>query len=139
VLAALGGPAGAQLQKTAGAVIQSFGLVGTWANDCSRNLDAHQPGYKMIFEVPDKGPPTRTIISSDGVKKTTIKADILGASPLGTTALVIQAKVTGGDSDGAPLPASAFLGLDQSFEKTGPDVLYVKGRDPVRLQRCPGG
>jgi hypothetical protein len=138
-LLALGGSASAQSGGGAtGAVIQAFGLVGTWANDCSRNLDAHQAGFKMIFAVPEQGPPTRTTVSSDGAHKTTTKADILGAQPLGTTALVIQAKVTGGDRDGGPLPSSAFLGLDQSFEKNEPNVLYVKGRDPVRLERCPG-
>jgi len=139
LLVALGGPVWAQQGNAGGAILQGFGLVGTWANDCTRNLDKHQAGYKMIFEIPEKGPPTRTTISSDGTHKTMVKADILGAQPLGTTALVIQAKVTGGDRDGGPLPSSAFLGLDQSFEKTEPNVLYVKGRDPVRLERCPGG
>jgi len=138
LLIALGGPAGAQPVNPAGAVIQGFGLVGTWANDCSRDLDKHQVGYKMIFTVPEKGLPTRTVISSDGVHKTMTKADILGAQPLGTTALVIQAKITGGDRDGGPLPGSMTTGLDQSFEKSEPNVLYVKGRDPVRLERCPG-
>ena len=78
--------------------------------------------------------------SSDlnGVKTTTITADILGAEPLGSTGLVIQAGATAGDADGKPLPSSAFPGLDQSFEKTAPNVLFVKGRDPVRLVRCPG-
>src|SRR5581483_11076772 len=97
LLAALGGTTRAQMPNPSGAIIQGFGLTGTWANDCTRNLDKHQAGFKMIFEVPEKGPPTRTTISSDGTHKTTVKADILGAQPLGTTALVIQARVTGGD------------------------------------------
>lgn len=139
VLVALGGPAGAQQVNPAGAVIEDFGLVGTWADDCGRDLDKQQVGFRMIFAVPRKGAPTRTVISSDGAHKTTTKADILGAQLLGTTGLVIQAKITDGDRDGGPLPGSMTTGLNQSFEKTEPDVLYVKGRDPVRLERCPGG
>jgi hypothetical protein len=135
LLTALGGSAWAD---ATGAVIRGFGLVGPWANDCARNLDARQAGFEMIFEVPGKGPPTRTTISSDGTHKTTVKADILGAQPLGATALVIQAKVTGGDRDGGPLPGSMTIGLDQSFEKTAPNVLYIKGPVPLRLERCPG-
>jgi hypothetical protein len=132
-LAALICPAWAQ---SAGATIQAFGLVGAWATDCAHEPDAHQAGYKMIFAVPGKGPPTRTIVSSDGAQTTTTQADILGASRLGTTGLVIEAEVTGGDRDGALLPASALLGLDQSFEKNEPNVLYQKGHDPMRLVRC---
>lgn len=140
LLIALGGPAAAQQAPAVGAVIRGFGLVGTWAVDCGRELDGHQVGYKMIFAVPENGPPTRTVISSDGTRTTTTKADILGAQPLGKTALVIQAAITGGDRDGNPLPGNTLTTpLDQSFEKPEPDVLYVKGRDPVRLQRCPGG
>jgi len=127
-LAAAVGPAWAQ---GAGATIQAFGLVGTWSSDC-----AHPDGYRMIFAVPGKGAPTRTVITSNGAKTTTTKAEILGASRLGSTGLVIEARVTGGDRDGGPLPASALLGLDQSFEKAGPNVLYVKGHDPMRLERC---
>jgi hypothetical protein len=134
ILASFSGPAWAD---AAGAVVQGFGLPGTWANDCGRNLDKHQAGFKMIFEVPEKGPPTRVTISSDGTHKTTVKADIMGAQPLGTTGLVIQARISGGDRDGGPLPGASLLGIDQSFEKIEPNVLYVKGRDPVRLVRCP--
>lgn len=137
-LMALTGSASAQQVNAAGAVIQGFGLVGTWANDCHRDLDKHQAGFRMIFAVPEKGPPTRTVITSDGAHKTTTKADILGAQPLGTSGLVIQARITGGDRDGGPLPGSAMTsGLDQSFEKTVPNVLFLKGRDPVRLEKCP--
>lgn len=132
-LAALIGPAWAQ---SAGATIQAFGLVGTWATDCAHEPDAHQAGFRMVVEMPKKGPPTRTTVSSDGGHTTTVKADILGASRLGSTGLVIQAQVTDGDRDGGPLPAIVFLGLDQSFEKTDPNVLYLKGRDPLRLTRC---
>jgi hypothetical protein len=132
-LAAAIGPAWAQ---NAGATIQAFGLVGTWASDCTRDPGERQAGYRMTVAVPGKGPPTRTVVSSDGIKTTTATAEILDASRLGTTGLVIAAQVTGGDRDGGPLPASAFLGLDQSFEKTGPNVLYLKGHDPMRLERC---
>jgi hypothetical protein len=135
VLVTAGGPASAQ---SAGAVIQGFGLVGTWANDCSRDLDKNQGGFKMIFAVPAKGPPTRETISVDGTHKTTVKADILNALPLGKTGLVIEANVTDGDRDGGPLPGSMTTALDQSIEKFEPNVLYVKGRDPLRLERCPG-
>lgn len=132
-LAAVVGPAWAQ---SAAATIRAFGLVGTWSSDCGRDPGAHQPGYRMAVAVPAKGPPTRTVVSSDGAKTTTVTAEILGASRLGSTGLVIEARVTGGDRNGGPLPAGALLGLDQSFEKTGPNVLYVKGRDPMRLERC---
>jgi hypothetical protein len=135
VLAAAIGPAWAQ---SAGATIQAFGLVGTWASDCAHDPGPHQPVYKMTIALPGKGPPTRTIVASDGANTTTVEAEILDASRLGSTGLVIEATVTGGDRDGGPLPASAFLGLHQSFEKAGPDVVYVKGRDPVRLERCRG-
>jgi hypothetical protein len=134
ILAAVVGPAWAQ---TAGATIQAFGLVGTWATDCAHAPGDHQPGYKLVVAVPGKGPPTRTIVSSDGAHTTTTDADILGAARLDATGLVIQARLTGGDRDGGPLPAIALLGFDQSFEKPEPNVLYIKGRDPVRLERCP--
>jgi hypothetical protein len=132
-LAALIGPVWAQ---SAGATIRAFGLVGAWATDCAHEPDAHRAGFRMVVEMPKKGPPTRTTVSSDGDHTTTVKADILGASRLGSTGLVIQAQVTDGDRDGGPLPAIALLGLDQSFEKSDPNVLYLKGHDPLRLIRC---
>jgi hypothetical protein len=134
--AAVIGPAWAQ---TAGATIRAFGLVGTWSTDCTRVPGVQQAGYRMVVAVPGKGAPTRTTVSSDGTNTTTIDADILAASRLGTTGFVIQVRITGGDRDGGPLPAIALLGFDQSFEKPGPDALYIKGRDPLRLERCPRG
>jgi hypothetical protein len=133
-LATVVGPAWAQ---SAGATIQAFGLVGTWASDCTGDPGPHRPGFKMTVAMPGKGPPTRTTVSSDGANTTTVNAEIVGASQLGTTGLVIEAKITEGDRDGGPLPAIALLDFDQSFEKLEPNVLYIKGRDPVRLERCP--
>ena len=119
-----------------GATVQAFGLVGTWSNDCGRHLDKHQAGFRMSFEVPEKGPPIRTIVSSDGAKTTTVKAEVLSAIPNGAEFLTIGVKLTGlGDKGGSQIPA--YLNTpQQSFQKTEPNVLFVKGRDGMRLQRC---
>ncbi|HEX3883554.1 MAG TPA: hypothetical protein VHW66_12915 [Stellaceae bacterium] len=117
-----------------GAAVQAFGLVGTWSNDCSRNLDKHQAGFRMSFEVPDHGPPIRTIVSSDGAKTTTVKSEVLSAIPNGAEFLAIGVRLSGAGS-GEKIPA--YLNTpQQSFQKTEPNVLFVRGRDGMRLQRC---
>jgi hypothetical protein len=131
-LLALSVPARADI---VGAAVQAYGLVGTWSNDCSRNLEKHQAGLRITFEVPEKGPPIRTVISSDGAKTTTVKAEVLSAVPLGTGDLNIRVRLMSGAGGDAPLPA--YLNTpEQSFQKTEPNVLFIKGPYAVRLGRC---
>ena len=122
---------------TVGAVIESFGLVGTWSNDCHRNL-AKVPGYRMIFAVPPQGAPTRTTISSDGAAKTTVHTGIMAAERLSATTLKLTVKTTGGDRNGGPLATVTANTFDEVIDKPAPEILSVRGRDPLHLVRCPG-
>lgn len=43
-------------------VMKAFGLVGTWSDDCSKDV-TKEPGMRFTYEVPPSGPPTAKVIA----------------------------------------------------------------------------
>ncbi len=118
--------------------IEEFGLIGTWATDCSTQPSAAQPGFRIIVVEPLGGGPTYTTISGDGGMKTTVRSLVLAAVRLPPRQLKLTLRIVGGDRDGFPLPSPVTNTFEQTFEFLAAGGLQMAGRDPISFQRCSG-
>ncbi len=116
--------------------LESFGLVGVWAIDCTKELTAAQPGFRIIVAEPPGGTPTHTTISVDAGVKTTVRSTVQAAVRLPPGQLRLTLRIFGGDRDGFPLPSPTTNTFEQTFEMPENGRLRMTGTDPIFFQRC---
>ena len=134
--AALSLAAGSAAADSAATAIESQGLVGTWATYCTPSTDRGKPGLRIVFAAPPDGPPIYTTVSSDGRATTTVRSEVLEASPVGSSQLKLRLRIVGGDVDGGPLPDTMTSTFEQVLDKTEEGIRLV-GVDPRFIQKCP--
>jgi hypothetical protein len=118
------------------AALEQFGLIGNWADDCSKAPSRARQGFRIIIaEPPGEGPTYTTIHVNNGVK-TTIRSLVLTAVPLSPGSLRLRMRIVGGDVDGGPLPSPTTNTFEQTFERGAGDAMRMAGNPPVLLQRC---
>jgi len=115
--------------------IENFGLIGSWATDCTTELSATRPGFRAIFADPPGGAAVYTTISVDEGVKTTVRSTIQAALLLSPRKLKLTLKIVGGDRDGFPLPSPTTNTFEQIFEILG-GRLQIGAMTPISLQRC---
>jgi len=133
VAAILTRPAGA---AGVAAALEQFGLVGNWADDCSKNQDNARQGFRIIIAEPPAAEPTYTTINIDNGVKTTIRSLVLTAVLLSPRSLRLRMRIVGGDVDGGPLPSPTTNTFEQTFERGAGNAVQMAGKPPVLLQRC---
>jgi hypothetical protein len=121
---------------TVAAAIEGFGLIGTWSSDCTKDVSANQPGFRMIFAEPPGGAPNRTTIGSDGKVKTTVHTAVLAAARVADDQLKLTLRIIGGEHNGGPLPDVTTNTFEQVIETVGGNRILVAGADPEFLKRC---
>jgi hypothetical protein len=118
------------------AALEQFGLVGNWADDCSKTQGNARQGFRIIIaEQPGDGP-TYTTINVDNGVKTTVRSLVLTTVPLSSRSLRLRMRIVGGDVDGGPLPSPTTNTFEQTFERGADDTIQMAGNPPVLLQRC---
>jgi hypothetical protein len=117
-----------------GETLRSFGLMGTWASDCSSS----RPPFRLIIAEPPGGGPVYTTINIDDGHKTTVHSLVQSAVLLPPHQLKLRLRIFGGDMDGGPLPSPTTNTFDQTFEKLPGHPLRMVGIQPLSLQPCSG-
>jgi hypothetical protein len=115
--------------------IENFGLIGSWATDCTTELTTAQSGFRAIFSDPSGGAPVYTTTSVDEGVKTTVRSTIQAAVLHSPHKLKLMLKIIGGDRDGFPLPSPTTNTFEQIFEILD-GRLQIGGATPISLQRC---
>jgi len=115
--------------------IGNFGLIGSWATDCTTELTAARPGFRAIFSDPPGGAPVYTTISVDEGVKTAVRSTIQAAVLLSPRKLKLTLKIIGGDRDGFPLPSPTTNTFEQTFEILD-NRLQIGAATPISLQLC---
>jgi hypothetical protein len=117
-------------------VIEQFGLLGSWADDCAGYLGNLRQGFSLVIAGPPGAAPTYTTVNIDNGVKTTIHSVIVSAIAVSPRRLGLRLRITGGDVDGGPLPSPTTNTFEQTFEKLADDGVEMTGNPPVRLKRC---
>ena len=118
------------------AVLDHFGLIGTWASDCAVAVTASRPGFRIIFADPPGSAPTYTTISSDSGVRMTIHSAVIGSVSVDGMRLKLLLRITGGDRDGGPLPSPTTNTFEQTIEMVAGDRIRLLGAAPQLLERC---
>ena len=116
--------------------LDSFGLMGMWTTDCTKELTATQPGFRIVVAEPPGGTLTYTTISVDAGVKTTVRSTVQAAVRLPSGQLRLTLRIFGGDRDGFPLPSPTTNTFEQTFEILGNGRLRMAGADPISFQQC---
>jgi hypothetical protein len=116
--------------------IEKFGLMGSWANDCAKDMSKMLQGFRIIVAEPPGGGPTYTTLSVDDGVRTTVRSLILTTTLLSPRRLRLRMRIFGGDRDGGPLPSPTTNTFEQTFEKSAGDVMQMAGNTPITLNRC---
>ena len=118
------------------AALEAFGLIGNWADDCSKKPGDARQGFHIIIAEPPAAEPTYTTINIDNGVKTTIHSVVLTAVPASPQSLRLRMRIVGGDVDGGPLPSPTTNTFEQTFERGAGDTVQMAGNPPVLLRRC---
>jgi hypothetical protein len=116
--------------------LEPFGLIGIWADDCSKKPGSLRQGFRLIIAEPLGDGPTYTTINIDDGVKITIRSLVLTAVPLSPRSLRLRMRIVGGDVDGGPLPSPTTNTFEQIFERVAGDAVQMAGKPPLLLQRC---
>jgi hypothetical protein len=115
-------------------VIESLGLIGTWASYCTAG-EGGKPGLRIVFAEPPGGAPTFTTVSSDGSVTTTINSAVLAAEPVGAGQIRLRLRIIGGDVDGGPLPSPTTNTFERTIERVG-DHIRLLGTARQSVRKC---
>ncbi len=116
--------------------LENFGLVGVWATDCTKELTAAQPGFRIVVAEPPGETPTYTTISVDAGVKTTVRSTVQAAVRLPPGQLRLTLRIFGGDRDGFPLPSPTTNTFQQTFEIPENGGLRMTEANPISFQQC---
>jgi hypothetical protein len=117
--------------------IEKFGLMGSWADDCTKEVSNTRQGFRLtVAEVPGGGATYTTINVDDGVRTTVHSLVLTAVSPC-PKQLRLRVRITGGDVDGAPLPSPTTNTFEQRFEKLAGGMMQMASNTPLSLRRCP--
>ena len=118
------------------ATLENFGLIGNWADDCSKKQGNARQAFRVIIAEPPGDGPTYTTINIDNGVKTTVRSLVLTAVPLSSRSLRLRMRIVGGDVNGGPLPSPTTNTFEQTFERVARDTMQMAGNPLVLLQRC---
>jgi hypothetical protein len=118
------------------ATLENFGLIGNWADDCSKKQANARQGFRVIIAEPPGDAATYTTINVDNGVKTTVRSLVLTAVPLSSRSLRLRMRIVGGDVNGGPLPSPTTNTFEQTFERSTGDTIEMAGNPRVLLQRC---
>jgi hypothetical protein len=113
--------------------LEKFGLIGTWADDCTKEVSATQPGFRMILTEP---PPTHRSIASDGTTKTAVTSVVLAATLINPHQIKLRLRIVSGDRNGGPLPSPTTNTFDEVIEIVGNNDIRRIGLGRQSLERC---
>jgi hypothetical protein len=118
------------------AALETFGLIGNWADDCSKKQTNARQGFRLIIAEPPGDAPTYTTINVDNGVKTTVRSLVLTVVPLSSRSLRLRMRIVGGDVNGGPLPSPTTNTFEQTLERGAGDTMQMAGNPPVLLQKC---
>jgi hypothetical protein len=124
------------MAESVAATIEKFGLMGIWAIDCTAQITATQPGFRLIITEPQGGASSYTTTSSDGSDEMTIRSTILAATPLEERRLKLRLRIVGGDHNGGLLPSPTTNTVEEVIEILGGTRVRIMGGASQILQRC---
>ena len=117
-------------------IVESLGLVGTWATYCTAGADRKAAPLRIVFAVPQGGAASFTTVNADAGVTTTVNSEVLEAAPAGPDQIKLRLRIVGGDRDGGPLPSPTTNTFEQVIEKTDQGIRLV-GAEPRFIQKCP--
>ena len=117
-------------------IVESRGLLGTWASYCTAGAAPKAAGLRIVFAVPPGGAASFTTVNADGGVATTVNSEVLEAAPAGPDQLTLRLRIVGGERDGGPLPSPMTNTFEQVIEKTDQGIRLV-GAESRFIQKCP--
>ena len=117
-------------------IVESRGLVGTWATYCTAGADRKAAPLRIVFAVPPGETARFTTVNADAGVTTTVNSEVLDAEPAGPGQLKLRLRIVGGDRDGGPLPSPTTNTFEQVIEKTDQGIRLV-GAESRFVQKCP--
>ena len=125
------------IADSAATVIESFGLIGTWASYCTPGAASKKSGLRIVFAEPPGDAPMYTTVSADAAVTTTVRSAVLEAAPVGPAQVRLRLRIIGGDRGGGPLPDTMTNTFEQVIEKVEGSGIRLVGIDERFIQKCP--
>jgi hypothetical protein len=120
------------------AALAQFGLIGNWADDCSKEPGRARQGFRIVISTMSGNEPAYTSINIDNGIKTTVRSIVLAATPAAPRSLKLRLRIIGGDVDGGPLPSPTTNTFEQIFSRQAGDAMQMAGSPAILLQKCRG-
>src|SRR5690348_3262318 len=80
----------------AATIVESRGLVGTWATYCTAGADRKAAPLRIVFAVMPGGAASFTTVNADAGVTTTVNSEVLEAATAGPDQLKLRLRIVGG-------------------------------------------